>query len=128
MRMARNIPEALGPIGHTGKSQRIPNPIRSRVVSLERWSLGVLQRPQPDAQGFDGFPEATERLRTTEASDVTDQPGYRFWFIVRDNRSVAALEMTGFAWTLDGHRHDILSSPSRSSHNRYHLLLHQFLY
>lgn len=67
---------------------------------------------------FDRFPGAAERLRVKEPDDLLDQPAYRFWFVLEDDRPVLAFEaMTGIAWTTSGREIDLLAK-YRSSNNR----------
>jgi hypothetical protein len=54
----------------------------------------------PNHEAFDAFGAIPNELRTRQAGDLLDQPGYRFWFVVRNDVHVLAFEQEqGLAWT-----------------------------
>ena len=63
---------------------------------------------------FEPFPHMTERLPQRAADDLFGEPGYRFWFLLRDDEPVVAFERDGTAETIYGEIVDLRSAYQRS--------------
>ena len=61
---------------------------------------------------FDGFDTARNRSTLALPNDVNGEPGYRFWFLLRDCHPIACVETTGRIWTERGDEHDLGNSPT----------------
>lgn len=59
---------------------------------------------------FQGFPSARQRLAIRERDDVLDIPAYRFWFILKNDTPVLAIEAKhGLAWDAAGRQTDLFA-------------------
>jgi len=56
----------------------------------------------PRRELFEPFPYMAGRMRVKMSDDLFDQPGYRFWFLLRDDEPVAAFERNGTVEMTDG--------------------------
>ncbi len=71
-------------------------------LSSEQWQIrmgyvdssGVVCDPIPHDL-YRPFPHMTERLRKEEPADFLGQPGYRFWFVMKDEKPMLAFERNG---------------------------------
>ena len=61
---------------------------------------------------FDGFDDARQRSTIALPGTPYGEPGYRFWFILRDRRPIACLEATGRIWSEVGDEHDLGDNPT----------------
>ena len=57
---------------------------------------------------FEVFPGAKERLRVAMSDDVLNEPGYRFWFLRKDDVPMICLETNGFVWVGSGGSYDLM--------------------
>lgn len=84
------------------------------VFGRQMWECrsGVLdtsgEEPTLRHEWFDSCPKAEGHLRHRQEEDLFGQPGYRFWFLVRDNAPALCLETTGHAWDTSGVRFDLV--------------------
>ena len=59
---------------------------------------------------FEHFPSARQRLAVRQAGDMLDIPAYRFWFLMRNDQPLLAIEATnGTAWDTSGRETDLFA-------------------
>ena len=75
---------------------------RSGFLDSSGWGGGVRE------QLFETFDEARTRLECREKYDLSENPAYRFWFILREGEPVLCLETTGIVWNLNGESMELL--------------------
>jgi hypothetical protein len=79
-----------------------------QILSPGRWTCRNGHLDSSDEGGrrdelFERFPEARERLRHADISDLFGQPAYRFWFLLKDDDPGLAVEpSSGLAWDTKG--------------------------
>jgi hypothetical protein len=85
------------------------------------WRNGYRDTSGPGRSGtagqwFNDFPGAGESARRHDANDILKTPEYRFWFLMRPQRSeppAVCLETTGIAFLKDGRSVDIFKAYQR---------------
>ena len=105
----------LAAIASTGVKSVHPIDIQSGYIDTDAYGGG----PNPV---LDTFPNIPNELRRPQPGDFLEEPGYRFWIVVRAGEPVLALEQRdGLAWT---RHHDVsLSLMSLYEESRRHLLV-----
>ena len=63
---------------------------------------------------FDPFPLCHQRLEHKEPGDLMGEPGYRFWFLVKNGDPRLAFEENGRAWDRDGEELNVVARYSRA--------------
>jgi hypothetical protein len=59
---------------------------------------------------FERFPQACQRLAVREPGDVLDIPAYRFWFLLKEDKPLLAIEAKlGMAWDVSGRETDLFA-------------------
>lgn len=56
---------------------------------------------------FERFPGAAARLQVRLPNDLLHQPGYRFWFLLRQGKAQLCLETTGTVWNDRGESYQL---------------------
>lgn len=105
----------LATIAATGVKSIEPIEIASGMIDTSGYGGGA------NFQAFDAF-AIPDELREPLPDDLLGQPGYRFWFVMRDGDPILAFEQDrALAWT---HHHDVAFSVMELyRESRRHLLV-----